>query len=35
LVASVAKRHRDAGVDELFGLISGDGLTRAVSKKRT
>ena len=35
LVASVAKRHRDSGVDELFGLISGDGLTRAVSKKRT
>jgi methylmalonyl-CoA mutase len=23
LVASVAKRHRDPGVDELFGLISG------------
>jgi methylmalonyl-CoA mutase len=35
LVASVAKRHRDSGVDELFGLISGDGLARAVSKKRT
>jgi methylmalonyl-CoA mutase len=34
LVASVAKRHRDSGVDELFGLISGDGLARAVSKKR-
>jgi putative protein kinase ArgK-like GTPase of G3E family len=25
LVASVAKRHRDPGVDELFGLISGNG----------
>ena len=24
LVASVAKRHRDPGVDELFGLISGN-----------
>ena len=35
LVASVAKRHRDSGVDELFGLISGDDLARAVSKKRT
>jgi methylmalonyl-CoA mutase cobalamin-binding domain/chain len=34
LVASVAKRHRDSGVDELFGLISGDGRARAVSKKR-
>jgi methylmalonyl-CoA mutase len=34
LVASVAKRHRDSGVDELFGLISGDGGARAVSKKR-
>ena len=35
LVASVAKRHRDSGVDELFGLISGDGQARAVSKRRT
>jgi methylmalonyl-CoA mutase len=35
LVASVAKRHQDSGVDELFGLVSGDGLARAVSKKRT
>jgi methylmalonyl-CoA mutase cobalamin-binding domain/chain len=26
LVASVAKRHRDPGVDELFVLISGDSL---------
>jgi methylmalonyl-CoA mutase cobalamin-binding domain/chain len=34
LVASVAKRHRDSGVDELFGLISGDGRARAVSQKR-
>src|ERR1700682_1796728 len=34
LVASVAKRHRDSGVDQLFGLISGDGLARAVTKKR-
>jgi methylmalonyl-CoA mutase len=25
LVASVAKRHRDPGVDQLFGLISGNG----------
>jgi methylmalonyl-CoA mutase cobalamin-binding domain/chain len=31
LVASVAKRHRDAGVDKLFRLISGDG---APSTKR-
>src|SRR6267142_6101463 len=31
LVASVAKRHRDPGVDELFGLISGNG---AKPKKR-
>jgi methylmalonyl-CoA mutase cobalamin-binding domain/chain len=27
LVASVAKRHRDPGVDELFGLISGRSAT--------
>src|ERR1700730_2900728 len=34
LVASVAKRHRDSGVDQLFGLISGDGMARAATKKR-
>jgi methylmalonyl-CoA mutase len=34
LVASVAKRHRDPGVDQLFGLISGDALARAATKKR-
>jgi hypothetical protein len=34
LVASVAKRHRDPGVDQLFGLVSGDALARAISKKR-
>ena len=32
LVASVAKRHRDPGVDELFGLISGNGAT--LTKRR-
>lgn len=31
LVASVAKRHRDPGVDELFGLLSGQ---RVVPTKR-
>ena len=31
LVASVAKRHRDPGVDGLFGLISGNG---AAPEKR-
>jgi methylmalonyl-CoA mutase cobalamin-binding domain/chain len=30
LVASVAKRHRDPGVDELFGLISGNGNVAAL-----
>ena len=34
LVSSVAKRHRDSGVDQLFGLISGDALARAATKKR-
>jgi putative protein kinase ArgK-like GTPase of G3E family len=33
LVASVAKRHRDSGVDELFGLISGNAVA-AVSDNR-
>ena len=33
LVASVAKRHRDPGVDELFGLISGSAVA-AVSDRR-
>jgi methylmalonyl-CoA mutase cobalamin-binding domain/chain len=33
LVASVAKRHRDSGVDELFGLISGNAVA-AVSDRR-
>ena len=33
LVASVAKRHRDSGVDELFGLIFGNALA-AVSDHR-
>jgi methylmalonyl-CoA mutase cobalamin-binding domain/chain len=28
IVATVAKRHRDPGVDELFQLIDGDGLVR-------
>ena len=31
LVASVAKRHRDPGVDELFGLISGNGNVAALA----
>jgi len=30
LVASVAKRHRDPGVDELFGLISNNGNVAAL-----
>ena len=34
LVASVAKRHRDPGVDELFGLISGRSVA-AVYDRRT
>jgi len=33
LVASVAKRHRDPGVDELFGLISGNG-TKPAQRRR-
>ena len=33
LVASVAKRHRDPGVDELFGLISGNG-AKSPAKRR-
>jgi methylmalonyl-CoA mutase cobalamin-binding domain/chain len=33
LVASVAKRHRDSGVDELFGLISGSG-AKPVQRRR-
>jgi len=33
LVASVAKRHRDSGVDELFGLIFGNAVA-AVSDRR-
>ena len=35
LVASVAKRHRDPGVDELFGLISNHSFVAAVSDRRT
>jgi methylmalonyl-CoA mutase cobalamin-binding domain/chain len=34
LVASVAKRHRDPGVDELFGLISGNGATPAKRRRK-
>jgi methylmalonyl-CoA mutase len=34
LVASVAKRHRDPGVDELFGLISGDGVAPAKRRRK-
>src|ERR1044071_5207747 len=34
LVTSVAKRHRDPGVDELFGLVSGHGIMRSKRKKR-
>src|SRR5437868_1210336 len=33
LVTSVAKRHRDPGVDELFGLVSGHGLMRTKRRK--
>jgi methylmalonyl-CoA mutase cobalamin-binding domain/chain len=35
LVASVAKRHRDSGVDELFGLISGKQINQDIRKTRT
>jgi methylmalonyl-CoA mutase cobalamin-binding domain/chain len=34
LVASVAKRHRDPGVDELFGLISGNGAAPAKRRRK-
>jgi methylmalonyl-CoA mutase cobalamin-binding domain/chain len=34
LVASVAKRHRDPGVDELFGLISGNGAKPAKGRRK-
>jgi len=34
LVASVAKRHRDPGVDELFGLISGNGAKPAKRRRK-
>jgi putative protein kinase ArgK-like GTPase of G3E family len=33
LVTSVAKRHRDPGVDQLFGLISGRSVMRTKRKK--
>jgi methylmalonyl-CoA mutase len=33
LVASVAKRHRDPGVDELFGLISGRSVATTRRKR--
>lgn len=33
LVTSVAKRHRDPGVDELFGLVSGHKVTRTKRSK--
>jgi methylmalonyl-CoA mutase len=34
LVASVAKRHRDPGVDKLFGLISGNGAAPAKRRRK-
>ena len=34
MVASVAKRHRDPGVDELFGLISGNGAAPAKRRRK-
>ncbi|HEV3149097.1 MAG TPA: cobalamin-dependent protein [Chthoniobacterales bacterium] len=34
LVASVAKRHRDPGVDELFGLISENGAAPAKRRRK-
>ena len=34
LVDTVAKRHRDAGVDCLFDLISGSGKSKAVKERR-
>jgi methylmalonyl-CoA mutase cobalamin-binding domain/chain len=34
LVASVAKRHRDPGVDELFSLISGNGAAPAKRRRK-
>ena len=35
LVASVAKRHRDSGVDRLFDLISGKQINQDIRKTRT
>jgi methylmalonyl-CoA mutase cobalamin-binding domain/chain len=34
LIDTVAKRHRDAGVDRLFDLISGNGKSKAVTERR-
>jgi methylmalonyl-CoA mutase len=34
LVDTVAKRHRDAGVDKLFGLISASGQAKAAKERR-
>ncbi len=34
MVASVAKRHRDPGVDELFGLISGNGAMPTTRRRK-
>jgi methylmalonyl-CoA mutase cobalamin-binding domain/chain len=34
LVDTVAKRHRDAGVDRLFDLISSSGKSKAVKERR-
>src|SRR3954465_11677848 len=33
VIATVAKRHRDSGVDELFELITGDGVDREKREK--
>jgi|tagenome__1003787_1003787.scaffolds.fasta_scaffold20988207_7 methylmalonyl-CoA mutase cobalamin-binding domain/chain len=33
VIATVAKRHRDSGVDELFELITGDGVVREKREK--
>src|SRR5438874_424995 len=33
IVATVAKRHRDRGVDELFELIKGEGLVHEIREK--
>jgi methylmalonyl-CoA mutase len=35
LIDTVAKRHRDPGVDRLFGLISGDSVAAVYLSRRS